>query len=50
MIYEADGQSVSSVEALSQVVSEAGVENTIDVVLTRDGGRIVVSPQIARAP
>jgi serine protease Do len=50
VIYEADGQLVTSAEALSQLVSEAGVENAIDVVLARDGGRIVVSPQIARAP
>jgi serine protease Do len=50
VIYEADGKRVTSVESLSGLVSEAGVENTIDVVLARDGARIVVGPQIARAP
>jgi serine protease Do len=50
VIYEADGQMVTSAEALSEIVSEGGVENTIDVVLARDGARIVVGPQIERAP
>jgi len=50
VIYEADGQPVTSAEALSQIVSEGGVENAIDVVLARDGARIVVGPRIARAP
>lgn len=50
VIYEADGQPVTSVEELSQFVSEAGVENTIDVVLARDGARIVAGPRIERAP
>jgi serine protease Do len=49
VVYEADGQPVTSVGALSQIVSEAGVENDIDVVLARDGARIVVQPRIARA-
>jgi serine protease Do len=50
VIYEADGQPVTSTGALSEFVSEAGVENAIDIVLVRDGARIVVEPQIARAP
>jgi S1-C subfamily serine protease len=50
VIYEADGQPVSSAEALSEFVNEAGVDNAIDVVLARDGARIVVEPQIERAP
>ena len=50
VIYEADGQPIASVEALSGIVSAAGVENTIDVVLARDGARIVVGPRIERAP
>jgi S1-C subfamily serine protease len=50
VIYEADGQRVTSAGALSEFVSEAGVENDIDVVLARDGARIVVGPRIARAP
>jgi serine protease Do len=50
VIYEADGQPVTSAEALSQFVDEAGVQNTIDIVLARDGARIVVGPQIGRAP
>lgn len=50
VIYEADGQPVASAEALSEVVSAAGVENAIDVVLARDGARIVVAPRIERAP
>ena len=40
----------TSAQALSQFVSEAGVENAIDVVLARDGARIVVGPRIERAP
>jgi len=50
VVYEADGERVTSAEALSQIVSQAGVENVIDVVLARDGARIVVGPQIERAP
>lgn len=50
VIYEADGQAVTSAEALSEFVSTAGVENTIDVALARDGARIVVAPRIERAP
>ncbi len=50
VIYEADGQTVTSTGALSEIVTGAGVENTIDVVLARDGARIVVGPQIERAP
>ena len=48
MIYEADAQPVTSVRDLSRLVSEAGVENVMDVVLARDGARIVVGPQIQR--
>jgi serine protease Do len=50
VVYEADGRPVTSLEKLSQIVMEAGVENDIDVVLARDGARIVVGPRIARAP
>ena len=50
VIYEADGQPITSAEALSEIVSLGGVENSIDVVLARDGARIVVGPQIERAP
>ena len=50
VIYEADAQPVSSLPQLSRFVSEAGVDNDMDVVLARDGARIVVSPRIARAP
>lgn len=50
VIYEADGQPVTSAEALTAFVDLAGAENPIDVVLARDGARIVVAPQIARAP
>jgi len=50
VIYEADDQPVTSAEALTALVDLAGVENAIDVVLARDGARIVVAPQIARAP
>ena len=50
VIYEADGQPVTAAGALSEIVTEAGVENTIDVVLARDGARIVVGPLIERAP
>lgn len=50
VIYEADGQKVTSTEALSEFVSGAGVDNDIDVVLARDGARIVVGPRIERAP
>ena len=50
VIYEADGQPVTSAEALSEIVSLGGVENSIDVVLARDGARIVVGPRIERAP
>ena len=50
VIYEADAQPVTSVRDLSRLVSEAGVENVVDVVLARDGARIVVGPQIQRVP
>ncbi len=50
VIYEADGQTITSAEAFSEVVSGGGVENSIDVVLARDGARIVVGPRIERAP
>ena len=50
VVYNADGRPVTSLEKLSQIVMEAGVENDIDVVLARDGARIVVGPRIARAP
>jgi serine protease Do len=50
VIYEADGQPVTSAAVLSRLVSQAGVENVIDVVLSRDGARIVVGPRIDRAP
>jgi serine protease Do len=50
VIYEADGQRVTSAEALTEIVDLGGVENAIDVVLARDGARIVVGPRIERAP
>ena len=50
VIYEADGLSVTSAEDLSEIVNLGGVENSIDVVLARDGARIVVGPRIERAP
>jgi serine protease Do len=50
VIYEADAQSVTSVRDLARLVSEAGVENVMDVVLARDGARIVVGPRIERVP
>jgi S1-C subfamily serine protease len=50
VIYEADGQLVTSADALKAFVDLAGAENTIDVVLAREGARIVVAPQIERAP
>src|SRR5262245_44841418 len=50
VLYEADAQPVTSVRELSRLVSEAGVENVMDVVLARDGARIVVGPQIERVP
>ena len=50
VIYEADGQPITSAEAFSEIVNEGGVENAIDVVLARDGARIVVGPRIERAP
>jgi S1-C subfamily serine protease len=50
VIYEVDGQPVTSAEALTSLVDLAGVENAIDVVLARDGARIVVGPVIERRP
>ena len=50
VIYEADRQPVTSAEAFSEIVTLGGVENSIDVVLARDGARIVVGPRIERAP
>ena len=50
VIYEADGQPVGSIQELSRYVSEAGIETEMDVVLARDGARIVVGPRIQRAP
>jgi serine protease Do len=49
VIYEADGRPVTSEEALTALVDAAGAENTIDVMLARDGARIVVGPRIERA-
>ena len=48
VIYEADGQPVNSAEALTAIVDLAGAENAIDVVLARDGARIVVGTVIER--
>lgn len=50
VIYEADGEPVTSAEALVALVDLAGAENAIDVVLARDGARIVVGPVIERRP
>jgi len=50
VIFEADGQPVTSAPALTTLVDLAGVENSIDVVLARDGARIVVGPVIERRP
>lgn len=50
VIYEADGQPVTSAETLTALVDLAGVENSIDVVMARDGARIVVGPRIERRP
>jgi len=50
VVYEADAQPVTSLRDLMRLVSEAGVENVMDVVLARDGARIVVGPRIERAP
>lgn len=50
VIYETDGQPVTSAEALRALVDLAGVENSIDVVLARAGARIVVGPTIERRP
>jgi hypothetical protein len=50
VIYEADGQPVTSAKALTEIVDLAGAENSIDVLLGRDGARIVVEPLIERRP
>jgi serine protease Do len=50
VIYEAGGEPVTSGQDLVRLVSEAGVENEMDVVLARDGARIVVGPTIERVP
>ena len=50
VIFEADGQPVTSAEALTAIVDSAGAENSIDVALGRDGARIVVEPLIERRP
>jgi S1-C subfamily serine protease len=50
VVYEADGSPVTSVAMLGKIVTEAGVENSMEVTLARDGARIVVEPRIARAP
>jgi len=50
VIYEADGQPVTSAEALTTLVDLAGAENSIDVAMARDGARIVVGPLIERRP
>ncbi|HEX4825557.1 MAG TPA: PDZ domain-containing protein [Candidatus Polarisedimenticolaceae bacterium] len=50
VVYEADGQPVGSLQELSKIASEAGIDNVMDVVLARDGARIVVGPKIQRAP
>ena len=50
VIYEADGQPVDSIRALATLVDMAGAENPIEIVLARDGARIVVEPRIERRP
>jgi S1-C subfamily serine protease len=50
VLYEADGQPITSAAALTSLVDLAGVENLIEVVLARDGARIVVEPLIERRP
>jgi serine protease Do len=50
VIYQADAKPVTSVQALASLASEAGIDNVMDVVLARDGARIVVGPRIQRAP
>jgi serine protease Do len=50
VIYEANAQPVTTTRDLARLVSEAGVENVMDVVLARDGARIVVGPRIERVP
>jgi S1-C subfamily serine protease len=50
VIYEFDGAPVTSSRDLSRLVTESGVENDVEVVLARDGARIVVEPRIQRAP
>ncbi len=50
VVYEADGRPVTSSDGLSRVVTEAGVDNALEVALSRDGARIVVEPHVARLP
>ena len=50
VVYEIAGEPVTSVGALSSRLTEAGVDNPVEIVLARDGARIVIAPEIARRP
>ncbi len=50
VVYEADGESVATIPGLIRALTEAGVDNTIEIALTRDGVPIVVEATIARPP
>lgn len=50
VIYAADGNPVASRGALSNLVTEAGIDNPIEIALTRYGAEIVVAPWVARLP
>lgn len=50
VVYEVNGAPVASSGQLGRFVSEAGVDNPAELVLARDGARIVVEPRVQRKP
>lgn len=50
VVYEAAGSPVVGSSSLTRLVTEAGVDNPVEVVLARDGVRIVVEPIVERNP
>jgi serine protease Do len=50
VVYEASGVPITSLGALFRAVTEAGVDNPVEIALARDGARIVVEPRVQRKP
>ncbi len=50
VVYEVAGGRVTSARDLSRRLTEAGVDNSVEIVVARDGARIVLAPEVARRP